>query len=396
MQSSKRKRRGHHEGSITERADGRWHVRIDLGRGIDGKRRTKHAYAATATEATDLLRRLGGRAVNGQLLTPSTPTVAAYLEDWFTTHSDDWKPTTQRSYRGAIDTHLVPAFGPYRLEQLTPAVIQQWLVDHKKAHGARRRITLAHATLRAALSRALKLQLVSINAAALVSVPRPTARPIAPLSPDQARVFLAAAQSHRLSALFSVALACGLRLGEATGLTWNDVDLQARELRVRQQLQPVPMPGKKRRELVLLPLKTDKSRRTLVLPDVCVTALRTYRTQQLAERLKAGARWVDTNLVFTTFSYREQDRCGLGLHPKNVLRTLHRILAAAEPPLPRCRFHDLRHSAASLLLAEGVQLSEISLLLGHSEIRLTADLYAHLQRETAAKAASHMDAILTR
>ena len=109
---SSRGRRGHGEGSITERPDGRWHVRINLGRGIDGKRRTKHAYAATQTDATDLLRRLGGRAVEGQLLSSSTPTIATYLEEWYETHRDEWRPSTQRGYRGAIDLHLVPAFGP--------------------------------------------------------------------------------------------------------------------------------------------------------------------------------------------------------------------------------------------------------------------------------------------
>lgn len=201
------------------------------------------------------------------------------------------------------------------------------------------------------------------------------------------------ADEHRLGALFSVALACGLRLGEATGLRWEDVDLETGEIRVRQQLQAV---GK---QLVLQPLKTEKSRRTLILPDVCVKGLRTHRTRQREERLKAGARWVDTGLVFTTYrtckeGKGEKLKVGAALHPRNVTRVLHALLEVTEPKLPRVRFHDLRHSAASLLLASGVQLAEVSKLLGHSEVRLTADLYSHLQKETAAKAARVMDAIL--
>jgi integrase len=279
----------------------------------------------------------------------------------------------------------VPAFGSLRLEQLTPQIVQRWLVQHKTAHGARRRITLAHATLRSALSEAKRLQLVSLNVAQLVKVPKPTARPITPLDVDQARTFLAAADAHRLGSLFSVALACGLRLGEATGLRWEDINLTSGEVRIRQQLQRV---GK---QLVLQALKTEKSRRTLMLPQVLLDRVRSHRTRQLEERLKTGAAWVDTGLVFTTLARQPGYRSGAGLHPRNVLRTFHRLLAKAA--LPRVRFHDLRHSAASLLIAEGVPLVEVSLLLGHSELRTTSDLYGHLQQQTASRAALRMNAM---
>jgi integrase len=331
---------------------------------------------------------LTGRAESGQLITTSTPTVARFLEEWFTDCVDGWKPSTQRGYRHAIDRFLVPAFGSLRLEQLSPKVVQDWLREHKKAHGARRRITLAHATLRSALAEAQRLQLVSINAATLVKVPQPTKRAIKPLDVDQAARFLKVASGHRLGAMFTVALACGLRLGEASGLRWEDVDTETGEIRVRQQLQRV---GKR---LVLQELKTEKSRRTLALPAVCLEGLKAHRKRQLEERLKAGADWVDTGLVFTTFAKRGMGRkVGNGLQPRNVLRTLHGLLEAAK--LPVVRFHDLRHSAASLLIAEGVELVEVSMLLGHSELRVTADLYSHLQKQTAAKAARHMDRLLT-
>jgi len=366
-------------------------VRVDLGRGIDGTRQRKTAYAPTQAEAVDLLRKLGGRAANGQLLTTTTPTVATFLEDWFSTNSDTWRPSTKRGYRGAIDLYLVPPFGPLRLEQLTPAAIQKWLTKHKTEHGARRRITLAHATLRSALADAQRLQLVSINAATLVKVPKPPKRAITSLSIDQATTFLKAAQKHRLGGLFSVALACGLRLGEATGLSWDNVNLESGEVRVRRQLQRV---GK---QLVLQPLKTEKSRRTLMLPDECVDLLKQHRQRQREERLKAGDRWVDSGLVFTTYrTYKDGKgkglKVGAPLHPRNVLRTLHTILEVVD--LPSVRFHDLRHSAASLLIAQGVELVEVSMLLGHSELRVTADLYSHLQQQTAARAATRMNAVL--
>ena len=159
------------------------------------------------------------------------------------------------------------------------------------------------------------------------------------------------AGNHRLSALFSVALACGLRLGEATGLRSDDLDLPATgEIRIRQQLQ---RDGK---TLVLQPLKTEKSRRTLALPLVCIEALKVHRTKQRQERLKAGDRWVETGLVFTTWRRAKVARkVGAPLEPRNVLRLLQSLLAAAN--LPRVRFHDLRHSAASLLIANDIQLA---------------------------------------
>ena len=287
---------------------------------------------------------------------------------------------------------IVKAFGPLRLEQLTPLRVQRWLNDHKTAHGARRRITLAHATLRSALSEAQRLQYRHQRRGAGQGAEADDAHD-APLTMEQATVFLTAADTHRLGALFSVALACGLRLGEATGLRWEDVNLETGELRVRQQLQVV------NKKLIAQPLKTEKSRRTLVLPTVCLEAIKAHRTKQLEERLKSGPRWVDTGLVFTTFRLCKEGKgqhlkVGAGLHPRNVLRTLYALLDAAK--LPRVRFHDLRHSAASLLIAAGVELVEVSMLLGHSELRVTADLYSHLQQQTAARAAQHMDAILKR
>jgi integrase len=153
------------------------------------------------------------------------------------------------------------------------------------------------------------------------------------------------------------------------------------------------------------------------VPTLHIVALKEHRRQQLQERLKAGGHWVENGLVFTTYaSYGQvpsstadarrmralRDRArsasaqrlqaGKPLDPQNVLRTLHGLLKAAK--LPVARFHDLRHSAASLLLAAGVQLVEVSMLLGHSELRVTADLYSHLQQQTAARAAQTMDSLL--
>jgi integrase len=228
---------------------------------------------------------------------------------------------------------------------------------------------------------------VTINAAELVKVPQPQRTvAISPLDVDAAGRFLEVAGKHRLGALFSVALACGLRLGEATGLRWEAVDLETGELRVRQLLQAV---GK---NLIVQDLKTERSRRTLALPTACVMAPRAHRKRQLEARLKAGPDWKDSGFVVTIGRRGNGRQLGTPLHPRNVLRVLHDLLEAAG--LPRARFHDLRHSSASILIAAGVELIEVSMLLGHSELRVTADLYTHLVKQTAAKAGRHTDTVL--
>ena len=230
------KRRGRSEGSIRQRADGRWEARVDLGRGLDGKRRRKAAYGATRQEAGKALNRLLGRASTGELLTTSTPTAKAWLNDWYTTHRDEWRGSTLRIYRTAIDAWLVPALGDVRLEGLTPARIQRWITDATAA-GARTKIVTAHVVLHQALDWAMHQRLLTFNPADLVKVPRPRRKPVAPLSVDDAKALLGVLEQHRLGGMVLIALTMGLRLGEVSGLTWTDVDMNGKTLRVRQQVQ---------------------------------------------------------------------------------------------------------------------------------------------------------------
>jgi integrase len=187
--------------------------------------------------------------------------------------------------------------------------------------------------------------------------------------------------------LYAVALASGLRQGEALGLRWDDVDLDDRSLTVRGALIRMPAshrgPGDAR--LQLAGPKTPESRRTIALPAVALSALRAHRARQFEERLAAGERWQEHGLVFAS-------TVGTPLDGRNVTRDLQRILIAAG--MPRLRYHDLRHSAASLMLAQGVDLKTIQTILGHSRIGTTADIYAHVMPQLQRAAADRMDAVL--
>jgi integrase len=242
-----------------------------------------------------------------------------------------------------------------------------------------RTVQYLHAVLRRALTQATKWGLVPRNVAALVTPPRMAHREIRPLTPDQARDFLSAISGRRLYPLIAVSLACGLRQGEALGLQWADVDLERKTIDVRHGLQVVD----KQRQLV--ELKTERSRRTLALPDQIVSVLRTHRTKQKEQRLAAGAAWQDTGFVFTTRHGQPRDGCG-------TTRDFKRLLTSAG--LPPFRWHDLRHSCASFLLAQGVSARVVMEILGHSDIRLTLNTYSHVMPSLQRDAADQMDALL--
>ena len=371
-------RRGRGEGSITRRADGRWMARVDLG-WQDGKRRRKTLYGRTKREVQDKLRETLHRTEKGLPPVPEQETVGAFLHRWLEIIRSQLRPRTHRSYEQVVRIHLEPGIGRVRLAKLTPLDVSTWLESRRTAGVGGRTIHYARAVLRAALNKALKWGLVSRNVASLTDPPRYRARQIAPLTPEQAKKFLAAVADHRLEALFTVAVGLGLRLGEALGLPWDAVSLDAGTLSVRQTLE---RGGKQPR---FGEPKSARGRRTIVLPRIVTAALRKHRTRQLQERLVAGQRWNDYGLVFTTEGGAPLDGC-------NVNRTFKAILRGAG--LPAIRYHDLRHTAATLLLAQGVDPRTIMETLGHSQISLTLNTYAHvvpaLQREAAAK----MDDIL--
>jgi integrase len=275
----------------------------------------------------------------------------------------------------------VPSLGKHQLQKLSAQNVQVFLTSKLESGLSARTVQYLHATLRAALNQAERWGVVQRNVAKLVDLPRATRYNIEPLSPDDARRLLNVASEHRLSALFSVALAVGLRQGEALGLRWQDVNLDDGTITVRYQLQRV------NGRLALVEPKSEQSRRTIALPDAVVQALRQHRVHQLQERRFAGDRWIDLGHVFTT-------RNGTPLEDGNVRRVFKVLLAKAS--LSPIRYHDLRHTCASLLLAQNLHPRIVMETLGHSQISLTMNTYSHvapaLQREAAERMNSLFEA----
>jgi len=373
-------KRANNEGSIYRRStDGRWVAAVHLGY-QDGRRIRKAMYARTQAEARLLLRDAQRKHLQGTLGRDGRRTLGEYLQWWLESCARaSIRPRTYTSYADLMRRHLIPVLGTTRLARLTAEQVQS-LVNEKSAAGlSARTVHYLHSVLHHALEQATVLGLVSGNAARFVRLPRMTRTKAQPFTPVQARAFLQAIKGNRLEALYTLALACGLRQGEALGLQWDDVDLERGSLTVRHTLARID--GKR----VLAEPKTEQSYRTIQLPSIVTDSLRAHAIRQAEDRERADERWQALGFVFTT-------KVGSPLDAKNVTHRFQALVKRAG--LPHQRFHDLRHACASLLLAQGLNLKDVSETLGHSRIAVTVDLYGHMYDERRREIADRMDAIL--
>jgi integrase len=290
------------------------------------------------------------------------PTLAAFVSRWLKDVAQPkLRPATFERYEELLRLHVIPHLGHIRIGRLTPADVQAVLNGASQRGLKARTVSHIRAVIRTSLNQALRWGIVSRNVAALATPPRIVHVPVQVLTPDQALVLLEAVAGSPIETLVRVALSLGLRQGEALGLRWQDVDFAARQLHVRHALQRVAG------ELTLVEPKSRSSRRTLPLPEALVAALREHKDRQPG---------LPAAYLFTTAG-------GQPLDGTNVTKTFQKLLRAAG--LPRMRFHDLRHSCASLLLAQGVSPRQVMETLGHSQISLTMNTYSHIlpNRETA-------------
>ena len=393
-------RRGNSEGSIYQRDDGRWVATIHDGY-RDGKRHRKSIYRATRNEVQKELTRALRAQQLGLPMESDRLTVGDWLKQWLEMQKPPaTKPKTYVAYEDHVRIHLIPAFGKRPLVKLQPQEVREFMQTKSKAGLAPRSIRHFRGTLRTALNVAMRDGLVARNVAALVKPPRLQKSKLHVFTREEALRFLDITKGHRLEAIFTVALSLGLREGEILGLRWQDVDLDAGKLEVVWALQRIKRPGEKKGKLELIEPKTDRSARVIALPQVAISALYAHRGRQEEERKAARSCWRDTGMVFTT-------RIGTMMDQRNLLRTYYGIRDARDPDdpepnpkkkrklLPQLRFHDLRHSAATLLLAQGVHPRCIMELLGHSSFNLTMNTYGHILEEMKKETARQTDAVFS-
>ncbi|MEU0189784.1 site-specific integrase [Streptomyces afghaniensis] len=394
---AKPKKNANNEGTIYQRKDGRWEGSAYV-LTTDGTYKRRSVYGKTWDEAHEKLTRLKADSLNGLPVSTSKMTIAEYLTYWLTNVAQGKvRRTTYVNYESLVRNYVTPEFGRKKLARLTARDIRAFLTktaatcqccaqgkdknrpEHKRRCCALgkcctklpsdRTVRFLLVLLRASLQHAVREDELPRNVARNVELSMGTKREIEPLTVNEGRQLLTAARDNRLWAAYELAVRIGLRRGELLGLRWSDVDLHEGVLTVRQALQRVGG------ELLIVAPKTQRSARRVALPSECVTALRAQRAQQLADRKAAGSNWKGTaqGLVFTT-------KNGTPIEPRNLNRSFEALCVRAG--VRKVRFHDLRHTCASLLHEQGADARMIMEVLGHSSIRVTMDIYTFVRLDS--------------
>jgi integrase len=350
----------------------------------DGRR--KSYYGATESEARAKARKANRDLDDGIDLDAQSITVGVFLDRWLeSVATDRVRPSTLSGYRGHIEHHIKPAIGRVKLtnlralhvEEMMASMMQQKTIDGQRVAGvSASTANRVRATLRNALESAVKWRYVNHNAAGLADPRKEKRQRIQPLTPDQLDQFLEFTHDHRYGPLFAFAAFTGLRAGELLALRWQDLDLEDETIHIHHSLSKDYGEGR------LNDPKTPESRRSLKLSDAAIDALARQRVLVDQWRDLAHERWQELDLVFPNTIG------GYGDNPK-ITRTLQALLE--EAGLPRQRLHDLRHFYATTQLAEGAGIYDVSAMLGHSQITLTADTYGHLTRKLSEDAAKRID-----
>lgn len=350
-------------GSVYKRgSDGRYVAKF---KSEGTKRGYKELYAHSESEAYDLLEQAWLEHKQGVLATGPQQKLKDYLPQWL---EDVYKPTVRIStyvkHRSVIKNHILPELGNVKVQKLTPQQVQKFYTAKLGKGGSTSIVYSIHAVLHKSLDNAMRWGLTSRNVCDLVDLPHPKRREAQPLTLEQARHLLDAAKGHRLEGILTLAVATGMRIGELSALRWQNVNLEENSLQVLRTVTRIGGYGYVESEP-----KTAKGRRNVMLPSFVVEVLKRHRTRQLEIRLKIGSAWRDRDLVFPNTHGDFQN-------PDYLLDMFYKLLEHAG--LPHIHFHDLRHSAATIFLAMGINPKLVQDLLGHSQIGMTLDIYSHV------------------
>jgi integrase len=357
---AKQKQRGHGEGSIYPRPDGRWVGQITL---EDGKR--KYLYGKTRKEVADRLHQALQEQKQGILVNGPQQKLEDYLEFWLEeVHKPAIKLTAYLRYRALLNHHIIPDLGYILLQKLTVRHIQSFYTKKLKEGLSAQTVHILHAILHKALHDATLSNLIARNVSDHVTLPRIEKHETRTLTAQQAQKLLEVVQGHPLEALFIMALTTGMRQGELIGLRWQDINFAQSSIYINRTVSYAA-----KHKFIISEPKTTSSRRKIAIPSFLIEVLKKHHVTQREVREKSSVRWKDNDLVFCNAR-------GEFLHPASLVWTFRNLLTKAG--LERIRFHDLRHSAATILLTLGVHPKVVQELLGHSTIRMTMDTYSHV------------------
>src|ERR671921_512589 len=372
------KRRANNGGSIYRRKDGYWvgQYGVETATG----RKTRYIYGKRREDVREKLTKAIADRDGGLVYDAGNITVGEYLDRWLNDSvRDTVRQRTWERYEQFVRVHLTPALGKIKIVKLTPTHVRGLYRDKLDSGVAPRPVLHTHRAFRKALKQAAADGLIPRNPADPVMPPQPRREEIRPLNCEQVRALFEAANGDRLEALYIVAVTAGLRRGELQGLKWDDLDLEAGTLQVRRTLSE-PKGG-----YIFEAPKSGKGR-NIRLTQRATVALREHRKRQLEERMERGMLWQEHGLVFPS-------SVGTPISGGNLNRAFKGMLQRAGLS-KSTRFHDLRHTCATLLLKQGVNPKFVQELLGHADIALTLNVYSHVLPDMGDAAAGAMDAAL--
>ncbi len=377
------RRRGRSEGSIFRRMrNGKeyWYASISVGYDAEGRRQRREVTGRTKAEVQEKLARLQVESLDGTIAKPSMMKVGQFLDHWL---DDVAKPSIRHStfvrYRSVIGKHIKPKIGHIRLSKLQPGQVQGMYRRLEEEGASPRTRELSHAVLRRALGQAVKWSYTSRNVCTIVDRPRVVRREMTALEPEHVSTLLKEAKQDRFYAAYVVAVTTGLRMGEIFGLRWTDIDWASKTIYIQRAAQEV------RGEVELSEPKSKRGIRRVPLADVTVSALRQRQKAALAEGQAAN------EYVFTDSDGGLIRRSNFHNRHWDPLRK-----RLVEKGVPYVRFHDLRHTAATMWLRENVHAKIVQEWLGHATVAFTLDVYGHALPSMHREAAERMNGALGR
>ena len=348
-----------------------------------GKQVQRSITGKTQKEVTQKLKEATMAVDQGVYIQPVKLTVGEWMDTWAGAYLEGVKPLTKANYEGQIKNHIKPGIGSIRLERLTPEMVQTFINGLSKGEHplSPASVKITYSVLNLALKQAKINKKIPYNPAADCKLPRAARREIKPLDSVEIDEFLKAIKGNKFEVLYTLDLFTGLRRSELLGLMWNDVDFKAGTITVERQIQ---REKKKGGTYFFTTLKNDRKRTISPAPWV-MRILKSHKARQAEQRLKAGAAWEDSGLVFT-------NEFGHHLYGETVYKNFKRIIATIG--LPETRLHDLRHSYAVASIRAGDDIKTIQDNLGHATAVFTLDVYAHATEQMKKESATRMEAYI--